>query len=79
MKIRNTKTSYGLLSILLHWLMAALLTTLFITGLYMTSLDYYDPLYHRLPHWHKSLGVITAFLLLIRLGWNANNSAPDTR
>ena len=76
MNIRNTKTSYGLVSILLHWLMAVILTGLFFTGLYMTSLDYYDPLYHRLPHWHKSLGVIAISLLLIRLSWNAYSSKP---
>lgn len=43
----------------------------------MTSLDYYDPLYHSLPYWHKSTGLLVMFLLLIRLAWRRVNIKPD--
>jgi len=76
MNIKNSKSNYGLISILLHWLMAILIIGLFVMGLYMTSLEYYDSLYHRLPQWHKSLGVITLFLLAIRFTWKFKNINP---
>lgn len=74
--IKNTNQSFGLISKLLHWLMAILLTGLFAVGLYMTDLDYYDPLYHSLPWWHKSIGLLTIFLLLVRLVWKLGNPEP---
>ncbi len=74
--LRNTAEYFGLISKLLHWLMAFLLTGLFIAGLYMTGLEYYDPLYHRLPWWHKSFGLLTIFLLLLRFIWRQFNPPP---
>ena len=46
-------------------------------GLYMTSLDYYDSLYHSLPYWHKSFGILAILLLLIRFFWRIKNIKPD--
>lgn len=76
MPIKNTKETFGLVSKALHWLMAILLVGLFIVGLYMTGLDYYDSLYHTLPWWHKSFGLLVVFLLLVRLVWKWNNPEP---
>ncbi len=73
---RNTQQCFGLVSILLHWLMAVLLVGLFVMGLYMTSLDYYDPLYHSLPWWHKSIGLLTVLLLVLRFIWKLLNTQP---
>ena len=74
--IKNTNHSFGFISKLLHWLMAVLLTGLFAVGLYMTDLDYYDPLYHSLPDWHKNIGLLTIFLLLARFIWKLSNPEP---
>jgi cytochrome b561 len=74
--LKNTSQQFGLVSIGLHWLMALLLTGLFAVGLYMTSLDYYDPLYHRLPWWHKSIGLGVILLLLVRFVWKIINPRP---
>ncbi len=74
--LKNTRQSFGLVSIILHWLMAVLLMVLFVMGLYMTSLDYYDPLYHSLPWWHKSLGLLTVLLLVVRFIWKLWNIEP---
>ncbi len=76
--LRNTQTSFGWLSQALHWSMALLLSGLFVMGLYMTSLNYYDPWYHSLPWWHKSFGLLTFFLLLIRTIWTLLNSHPKS-
>jgi cytochrome b561 len=74
--LKNKNTSFGLISRSLHWSMALLLTLLFAMGLYMTSLDYYDPLYHSLPWWHKGLGLSAFILLIIRVVWTALNPPP---
>ena len=78
MIIRNTQNTFGLISKALHWLMAILLTGLFAVGLYMTELDYYDSLYHTLPWWHKSIGLLVIGLLIFRLVWRMVNPMPKT-
>lgn len=69
MALRNTQERYGWLSIVLHWLSAALVLGLFGLGLWMTSLGYYDPWYHRAPELHKALGICLLALLVARLLW----------
>ena len=74
--IRNTSTAYGSVTIALHWLMALLMFSLFAVGLYMTDLGYYDSLYHILPWWHKSIGLLVMGLLLFRIIWKVSNPKP---
>lgn len=76
MDITNTYSSYGLISILLHWLMAILITGLFFLGLYMVELDYYSPWYVTAPQWHKVIGIVVFVLLLIRFIWREINVKP---
>ena len=42
----------------------------------MTALDYYDPLYHSLPWWHKSIGLLVIVLWLVRIIWKLFNPQP---
>ena len=42
---KNTPLSYGLVAIILHWLMALTIFGLFGLGLYMVELTYYDRWY----------------------------------
>ena len=77
MRFKNTQESFGFISKLLHWLMTILLIGLFAVGLYMTELDYYDSLYHTLPWWHKSIGLLVMGLLLFRFIWKEINLTPQ--
>lgn len=74
--LRNTTTSYGLLSIALHWLMAVALFGMFALGLWMTTLSYYDRWYHDAPELHKGIGVLLLLLLIVRLVWRWINPRP---
>jgi len=74
--IRNTQTRYGAIAILLHWIMAALVFSLFATGLYMTDLGYYDSLYHVMPWWHKSFGLLVMGLLILRILSRSSDVRP---
>lgn len=74
--IRNTKSSYGWISIGFHWLMAMAVMGLFGLGLYMVELGYYDSWYRSSMDLHKSIGLILAFVYVCRLLWNWSQSSP---
>ena len=57
--------------------MAILIVSWFAVGLYMTELEYYDSLYHTLPWWHKSIGLLVIGLLVSRFIWKIANPAPQ--
>ena len=76
MQTRNSPQTYGWVSIFLHWGMATFLIGLYFVGDYMVELNYYNPLYHILPFWHKSIGVALGFALLFRIVWNLTNPKP---
>jgi cytochrome b561 len=74
--LKNDPGRYGLVSIALHWLMALLIFGLYFLGEYMVDLDYYDPWYIRAPDLHRSLGILVAVLLVLRLVWRRLNPRP---
>lgn len=76
MKWTNDNAGFGLVSIVLHWAVALLVFGLFGLGLWMVELSYYDTWYQLGPWWHKGLGVIMLFLVLIRLAWRWASPAP---
>ncbi len=76
MHFRNTLQSYGLISILLHWIMAIIIIGLFVLGKYMVDLDYNSPWYKAAPDFHRSMGFIVVLLLIIRWSWRLFNSQP---
>lgn len=73
----NSQQNYGIVSIFLHWLMALLVMFLFILGVYMVQLDYYDAWYNSAPWWHKALGMFTLALLIIRIAWRMVTIQPE--
>ena len=77
MNWKNDSHAWGLVSILLHWIMAVLAVGLFGLGKYMITLDYYHPLYQRIPDLHRNLGVVFALLLVLRLSWRWANPLPE--
>ena len=73
---RNTDNTYGLVHIGLHWTVACLIAILLPLGLWMTSLDYYDPWYRKGPDLHRSIGVLLGVIMLVRVGWRLINPTP---
>lgn len=74
--LRNTTQSYGLVAIALHWLFAVTVVGLFILGVWMTGLSYYDDWYKKGPDIHRSIGVLLFFTLLFRVFWRLTNVTP---
>lgn len=78
--LKNTKTAYGWISIMLHWLMAITIFGMFGLGLYMVELTYYDAWYKGSLDLHKSIGILLFGLLLLRTLWrwiSINPSSAD--
>jgi cytochrome b561 len=73
---RNTTNGYGLIQILLHWMMAAVVAVLLPLGLWMTSLDYYHPWYKQGPDLHRAIGVLLGALLITRWLWRTAHTQP---
>jgi len=75
MLFRNTQLQYGIVAVLLHWVMAILLIGLLALGLYMQALPIsLEKL--KLYGWHKEYGFLALWLVLIRLGWRITSTTP---
>jgi len=75
--LRDSRSGYGLITIILHWVCATLIIFLFGLGVYMRGLDYYSPWYHRGPALHIALGLLVFTLMSTRLLWRASSRSLD--
>ncbi|WP_296807467.1 cytochrome b [Thiocapsa sp.] len=73
---RNTDDGYGVVAVVLHWLVAAVVVGLFSLGLWMVELTYYDAWYRRSTDIHKGVGILLFLVVLARLGWRLVNPRP---
>lgn len=76
MQLGNNHQHFGLVTIILHWLIAVLTISLFFIGVWMVELDYYDRWYQQVPWWHKGLGVVTVVLIICRWIWQLFTPVP---
>jgi len=69
---------YGAVAMVLHWLMALVLSALFALGLYMTRLPDvgFDTWKISLILYHKELGIVALMLVVLRLVWRVGNALP---
>ena len=76
MQWRNTSVRYGLVSVVLHWLVALVVFGLFALGFWMVGLSYYDPWRQSAPDLHKSIGILLFAVMLLRVLWRLCSPAP---
>jgi cytochrome b561 len=74
--LTNSADRYGLVSRLLHWLMALLILTMIGIGAYMADLDKEDPLRPQLFAMHKAVGITLLALAVLRLLWILASRSP---
>ena len=77
MPIRDTTAGYGLVTRLVHWVMALAIIAMFALGLWMVTLNYYSPYYRTAPDIHRSVGMLLLILLVLRFGWRLANPKPN--
>jgi cytochrome b561 len=75
---RNTSKRYGLVSIVLHWLVAVAVFGLFGLGYWMVGLDYYSAWYKTAPELHKSFGLLLFAVMLGRMLWRRLSPPPES-
>lgn len=75
--MHNTNTSYGYVSIFLHWISALSIFGLFGLGYYMVDLTYYHQWYKTAPALHKSIGIVFFGLMIFRLIWRVKQITPN--
>ncbi len=76
MRWRTTQNHWGGLSILIHWLTALTVFSMFGLGLWMVELNLYDSWYKKGPELHKSIGILLFVLTLLRLAWRRIEGKP---
>ncbi|HKK56268.1 cytochrome b [Marinobacter sp.] len=76
MQIRNSSSQYGLVAIILHWLVAVVIIGLFALGYWMVDLDYYHEWYKQAPDIHRSVGILLFATIILRLLWRLVSRAP---
>lgn len=74
MSLANTRTSYGVLTRLLHWGVALTIIALIGIGFWMVDLTYYDPWYNRALALHKGLGMLALVLGVSKVLWVLANT-----
>lgn len=73
--IRNSRQAYGLVAIVLHWLIALLIIGQLVFGTLMVRIAD-QRLSFELIQWHKSFGFLTLALVLVRLAWRVVSPLP---
>ncbi len=76
MQLLNSSNRYGLVSVVIHWLVALAVFALFGLGLWMTGLTYYSEWYRTAPALHKSVGVTLFAVMLLRVLWRMFTPKP---
>ncbi|MBU2894011.1 cytochrome b [Colwellia sp. D2M02] len=76
--LKNSPNGYGLIAIVIHWLMAITIFSVFGLGLYMVELTYYDTWYKGSLDLHKSIGMTLFIVLLLRMVWRFVNVTPQS-
>jgi cytochrome b561 len=71
----KAKNRYNPVSIILHWILAIALITIFCFGVYMADLPF-SPQRLKLFNWHKWAGISILALSALRLVWRATHAAP---
>jgi cytochrome b561 len=76
MQLKNTKDGFGIISIIIHWLMALLIIGLLAEGLYMERISI-SVQKLELYGLHKEFGILVLMLVVVRLIWRIENITPS--
>lgn len=77
MQLLNNSERYGLIAVILHWLVAIVIFGMVALGTWMVELSYYDSWYRKGPDLHRSVGVLLFGVMVLRLAWRWFNREPQ--
>jgi cytochrome b561 len=76
MQLKNTDNHFGIIAILLHWVMAVLIIALLVLGLYMVGIPIsLEKL--KLYGWHKEYGMLVLMLVVLRFALRFASISPS--
>jgi cytochrome b561 len=75
MQIKNNAEKYGIVSIVIHWVVAVLIIGQISVGLYMADLPV-SLQKIKLFGWHKEFGLLILFIAVIRISWRLSHISP---
>ncbi len=79
--VKDTKTQFGLISVLLHWYIALTILFLLLSGTSIHFLPVHGPLRplrQSLTWWHMSFAVTAFPFVVCRIGWRIRYGKPQT-
>src|SRR5579872_2280474 len=76
MQLFNSQNRFGIVTILLHWIMAILIIGLLAVGIYMTRIPV-SLTKLKLYGWHKEYGLLVLMLAIVRITWRFINVNPE--
>ena len=74
--LRSTDTHYGVVTRILHWVVALIIIGLIWLGWWMVDLSYYDSWYNRSLELHKSLGMAVLAIAAVKIAWVIYDGKP---
>lgn len=72
----NDRQRYGRISRYLHWVIAACIFLLALSGWYTVELGYMAPAYQRLLDWHQLIGLLVLALAVAMISWHLLSRPP---
>lgn len=75
--LRNSRSTFGCVTIVLHWAIAALILGLIALGFAMRRLSLDPALQFSLYQWHKSFGFTVLALAALRAAWHLLERKPE--
>ncbi|OCP17169.1 MULTISPECIES: cytochrome b [unclassified Ensifer] len=75
--LQNSKSAFGWVTIILHWLIAVLILGLLALGFVMRRLPLDPSLQFSLYQWHKSFGFTVLALAALRAAWHVLDKQPQ--
>ncbi len=73
----STDTCYGVITRILHWVVALIIIGLIWLGWWMVDLSYYHRWYNLSLELHKSLGMAALALAAVKIAWVIYDAKPD--
>lgn len=74
--IKNSESSYGAVSKVVHWVIALCIIFLIWLGWWMVDLSFYSSWYYTAPKLHKALGIVVFLLAAAKLVWHTVSPPP---
>jgi cytochrome b561 len=74
--LRSTDARYGVITRILHWIVALIIIGLIWLGWWMVDLSYYDRWYKRALELHKSLGMAVLAIAAVKIAWVIHDGKP---